>query len=471
MEKRALTKWSRVFTTEQVIDGLDRGVKTMKRGEVSILTIHPEYAFGSNESNHESATVPASFTVYYDVELVSFEMTREKNVTNLSHALPQPSLGDAMRCEDEKQQVKVLKITCNLKNASCKLKLRDYKQAVKLCTKTREKNVTNLSHALPQPSLGDAMRWLDVFCARYVYLIRILSKNGITRLASLAFCLMTVVDDGSITFTIPTVVMISEILKGNGLAIQKLISTSTIKSKDESTGKLIQKAKIEIMMAKNEQFEKPKAHSVTQKKVVHLKYFATTLSFGSQHQRLYSLTNSAPNRICFAGPLRSDKIPPTEPMEQDRSKIVNIKKQMMVLTAKQKSFLPYVSTLPALQKVNYQEAIEDITMRMGAGMAKFICKVVFEYLSGGTKEYKFSWTSSTMFLLPFWNLIKRGIWIKRRWKKSWHQKGKSITKIDQLTLYASVQIGRIGRAGSTGQATSYFIDRGMVFPLSTSSFL
>ena len=73
MEKRALTKWIRVFTTEQVIDGLDRGVKTMKKGEVAKLTIHPEYAFGSNESYHESATIPASSTVYYDVELVSFE--------------------------------------------------------------------------------------------------------------------------------------------------------------------------------------------------------------------------------------------------------------------------------------------------------------------------------------------------------------------------------------------------------------
>ncbi|PWA38730.1 Cu/Zn superoxide dismutase [Artemisia annua] len=35
---------------------------------------------------------------------------------------------------------------------------------------------------------------------RYAYLIRILSKNGITRLASLAFYLMTVADYGSITF-------------------------------------------------------------------------------------------------------------------------------------------------------------------------------------------------------------------------------------------------------------------------------
>ncbi|GKA67092.1 RNA-directed DNA polymerase, partial [Tanacetum coccineum] len=70
---------------------------------------------------------------------------------------------------------------------------------------------------------------------------------------------------------IPTVVMISEILRGNGLATQKLISISTIKTKDGSTGKLIQKAKIEIVMVKNEQPDKPKAHAVTLKTGVTLK--------------------------------------------------------------------------------------------------------------------------------------------------------------------------------------------------------
>ncbi|KAJ9556783.1 hypothetical protein OSB04_011397 [Centaurea solstitialis] len=54
---------------------------------------------------------------------------------------------------------------------------------------------------------------------------------------------------------IPTVVVISEILKGNGLATQELISVSTIKTTDESTGKLIPKAKIEIVMATTEQFD------------------------------------------------------------------------------------------------------------------------------------------------------------------------------------------------------------------------
>ena len=37
--------------------------------------------------------------------------------------------------EEEKKQAKTLKVTCNLNNAACKLKLKDYKEAEKLCTK------------------------------------------------------------------------------------------------------------------------------------------------------------------------------------------------------------------------------------------------------------------------------------------------------------------------------------------------
>ncbi|XP_071732533.1 uncharacterized protein [Rutidosis leptorrhynchoides] len=65
---------------------------------------------------------------------------------------------------------------------------------------------------------------------------------------------------------IPTAVVISEILKGSGLATQKLISISTLRTKDELTGKLLQKAKIEIVMAKNEASDKPKANSIKLKK-------------------------------------------------------------------------------------------------------------------------------------------------------------------------------------------------------------
>ncbi|CAH1412289.1 unnamed protein product [Lactuca virosa] len=65
---------------------------------------------------------------------------------------------------------------------------------------------------------------------------------------------------------IPTVVVISEILKGNGIATQKMISISTIKTKDEFTGKSMQKAKIEIVLGKNDESDKPKPKGITLKK-------------------------------------------------------------------------------------------------------------------------------------------------------------------------------------------------------------
>lgn len=45
----------------------------MKKNEVALLTITPEYAFGSAESQQELAVVPPNSTVHYEVELVSFE--------------------------------------------------------------------------------------------------------------------------------------------------------------------------------------------------------------------------------------------------------------------------------------------------------------------------------------------------------------------------------------------------------------
>lgn len=62
---------------EQVIDGLDKSVKTMKKGEIALVTIHPDYAFGSSTSHHELAVIPANSTVYYEIEMVSFVKEKE----------------------------------------------------------------------------------------------------------------------------------------------------------------------------------------------------------------------------------------------------------------------------------------------------------------------------------------------------------------------------------------------------------
>ncbi|KAL0460443.1 UNVERIFIED_CONTAM: Peptidyl-prolyl cis-trans isomerase FKBP65 [Sesamum latifolium] len=158
---------------EQVIEGLDRAVKTMKKGEAALLTIAPEYAFGSSESEQELARVPPNSTVYYDVELVSFVKEKESwdmdTTEKIEAAGKKKEEGnvlfkagkyiraskryekaakyieyDTSFSEEEKKQSKVLKVTCNLNDAACKLKLKDYKQAEKLCTKVLELESTNV---------------------------------------------------------------------------------------------------------------------------------------------------------------------------------------------------------------------------------------------------------------------------------------------------------------------------------------
>ncbi|XP_038693876.1 peptidyl-prolyl cis-trans isomerase FKBP62-like isoform X2 [Tripterygium wilfordii] len=158
---------------EQVIDGLDRAVMTMKKGELSLVTIAPEYAFGSSESQQELAVVPPNATVYYEVELVSF--VKEKESWDMSVQEKIEAAGtkkeegnaffkagkyfkaskryekavkyieyDSSFGEEEKKQAKALKVACNLNGAACKLKLKDYKQAEKLSTKVLDLDSRNV---------------------------------------------------------------------------------------------------------------------------------------------------------------------------------------------------------------------------------------------------------------------------------------------------------------------------------------
>uniref|UniRef100_A0A6V7QRU6 DNA/RNA-binding protein Alba-like domain-containing protein n=1 Tax=Ananas comosus var. bracteatus TaxID=296719 RepID=A0A6V7QRU6_ANACO len=53
---------------------------------------------------------------------------------------------------------------------------------------------------------------------------------------------------------IGTVVTVAEILKNNGLATEKKILTSTVGTRDEAKGRLVRKAKIEILLGKSENF-------------------------------------------------------------------------------------------------------------------------------------------------------------------------------------------------------------------------
>ncbi|XP_022991333.1 peptidyl-prolyl cis-trans isomerase FKBP62-like [Cucurbita maxima] len=158
---------------EQVIDGLDKAVATMKKGEIALVTIAQEYAFGSSESQQELAVVPPNSTVYYEVELVAFDKEKESwdmnNQEKIEAAGKKKEEGnvlfksgkfaraskryekavkfieyDSSFSEDEKKQAKALKVACNLNNAACKLKLKLYNEAEKLCTKVLELESSNV---------------------------------------------------------------------------------------------------------------------------------------------------------------------------------------------------------------------------------------------------------------------------------------------------------------------------------------
>ncbi|KAE8700161.1 Mitochondrial substrate carrier family protein [Hibiscus syriacus] len=64
------------------------------------------------------------------------------------------------------------------------------------------------------------------------------------------------VELSALGMAISTVVTIAEILKNNCLAIEKKIMTSAIVMREESGGRPVQKAKIEILLGKSEKFDK-----------------------------------------------------------------------------------------------------------------------------------------------------------------------------------------------------------------------
>ncbi|KAK6124806.1 hypothetical protein DH2020_041451 [Rehmannia glutinosa] len=63
------------------------------------------------------------------------------------------------------------------------------------------------------------------------------------------------VELSALGMAISTVVSVAEILKNNGFAGEKKITTSTVEIRDESRGRPISKAKIEIVLGKTEKFD------------------------------------------------------------------------------------------------------------------------------------------------------------------------------------------------------------------------
>ncbi|KAL3532352.1 hypothetical protein ACH5RR_005873 [Cinchona calisaya] len=70
------------------------------------------------------------------------------------------------------------------------------------------------------------------------------------------------VELSALGLAISTVVSVAEILKNNGFAVEKKIMTSTVEMRDDSRGRPISKAKIEIVLGKTEKFDELMAAAV-----------------------------------------------------------------------------------------------------------------------------------------------------------------------------------------------------------------
>ncbi|ESR64193.1 hypothetical protein WN944_000677 [Citrus x changshan-huyou] len=75
------------------------------------------------------------------------------------------------------------------------------------------------------------------------------------------------VELSALGMAIATVVTVAEILKNNGLAVEKKIMTSTVDMRDESRGRPVQKAKIEIWLEKTANFDELMAAAAEERDV------------------------------------------------------------------------------------------------------------------------------------------------------------------------------------------------------------
>ncbi|XP_043712988.1 peptidyl-prolyl cis-trans isomerase FKBP62-like isoform X2 [Telopea speciosissima] len=159
--------------TEQVIPGLDRAAATMKKGELCIVTINPEYGFGSVEVKRDLAVVPPSSTVFYEVEMLDFikekapwEMNNTEKIEAAGKKKEEGNIlfksGKYQRAakryekaadyisedftfgDDEQKLVKALRVSCWLNHAACCLKLNDFQGAIKLCSKVLDVEFHNV---------------------------------------------------------------------------------------------------------------------------------------------------------------------------------------------------------------------------------------------------------------------------------------------------------------------------------------
>jgi len=172
---------------DEIIPGLEIAVESMKKGEVALITIRPEYGYGKegNPAKH----IPPNATLLYEVELVDFQKAKEAYDMDFDEKLEVAKRkkeegnelykkgkyqkankkykkavrffeNDANLKEDQKKIAESLKIPCYLNIAACKLKIGDYLDVIKNCDDVIKVQPDNVKALFRK---GQALNILDVW--------------------------------------------------------------------------------------------------------------------------------------------------------------------------------------------------------------------------------------------------------------------------------------------------------------------
>ncbi|KAG0616294.1 hypothetical protein M758_5G104200 [Ceratodon purpureus] len=177
---------------DQVVPGLDETFVSMKKNEVCIVTIPPQYGFEGEEKQCDLALVPPNSILTYEVEMVSFikekdhwdwnssqkiaGATKKKEQGNnlfKSGKLFQASLKYEKGAKyvdydihfpdaNEKKTARELKISLNLNDAACKLKLNKFPEVVDLTTKVLDLDSMNVKALFRRTQANSALMEVEL---------------------------------------------------------------------------------------------------------------------------------------------------------------------------------------------------------------------------------------------------------------------------------------------------------------------